>query len=68
MLTIEPTGEVLGATVRGLDLEQPLDEGDIACGEQPIATRQKGGDLRAGKGRHSRLFARNGRRKGRSRF
>ena len=29
MLTIEPTGAVLGATVRGLDLEQPLDESDI---------------------------------------
>ena len=29
MLTIEPTGEVLGATVRGLDLAQPLDEGDM---------------------------------------
>jgi len=29
MLAIEPTGAVLGATVRGLDLEQPLDESDI---------------------------------------
>ena len=29
MLAIEPTGAVLGATVRGLDLEQPLEESDI---------------------------------------
>jgi taurine dioxygenase len=29
MLTIEPTGAVLGATVRGLDLTQPLDESDL---------------------------------------
>jgi taurine dioxygenase len=29
MLTIEPTGAVLGATVRGLDLSQPLDERDM---------------------------------------
>jgi len=29
MLTIEPTGAVLGATVRGLDLAEPLDEGDM---------------------------------------
>ena len=28
MLTIEPTGAVHGATVRGLDLAQPLDEAD----------------------------------------
>jgi hypothetical protein len=49
-------------------LVQKTCRGDIACGEQPIATRQKGSDLRAGKGRHSRLFPRNGRRKSRSRF
>jgi taurine dioxygenase len=29
MLTIEPTGAVLGATVRGLDLAQSLDERDM---------------------------------------
>ena len=29
MLTIAATGAVLGATVRGVDLSQPLDEGDI---------------------------------------
>ena len=29
MLTIEPTGAVLGATVRGLDLALPLDESDL---------------------------------------
>src|SRR5215472_9523869 len=29
MLTIEPTGAVLGATVRGLDLARPLDESDM---------------------------------------
>lgn len=29
MLTIEPTGAVLGATVRGLDLDQPFDESDM---------------------------------------
>ena len=29
MLTIEPTGAVLGATVRGLDLVQPLHESDM---------------------------------------
>ena len=29
MLTIEPTGAVLGATVRGLDLARPLDERDV---------------------------------------
>ena len=26
MLTIEPTGAVLGATIRGIDLAQPLGE------------------------------------------
>ena len=30
MLTIEPTGAVLGATVRGIDLAQPLSERDLA--------------------------------------
>jgi taurine dioxygenase len=29
MLTIEPTGAVLGATVRGLDLAQPLNESEL---------------------------------------
>ena len=29
MLTIEPTGEILGATVRGVDLSQPLSEPDF---------------------------------------
>jgi alpha-ketoglutarate-dependent taurine dioxygenase len=29
MLTIKPTGAVLGATVRGLDLAQPLDESEL---------------------------------------
>jgi len=29
MLTIEPTGAVLGATVRGVDLAQSLDERDM---------------------------------------
>jgi taurine dioxygenase len=29
MLTIEPTGAVLGATVRGLDLARPFDESDV---------------------------------------
>ena len=29
MLTIEPTGAVLGATARGLDLSQPLDKSDV---------------------------------------
>jgi taurine dioxygenase len=30
MLTIEPSGAVLGATVRGIDLAQPLSERDLA--------------------------------------
>jgi taurine dioxygenase len=30
MLTIEPTGQILGATVRGLDLAKPLDDADFA--------------------------------------
>ena len=30
MLTIEPTGAVLGATARGIDLAQPLGERDFA--------------------------------------
>jgi taurine dioxygenase len=29
MLTIEPTGAVLGATVRGIDLARPLSERDL---------------------------------------
>jgi taurine dioxygenase len=29
MLTIEPTGAVLGATARGIDLAQPLSERDL---------------------------------------
>jgi hypothetical protein len=29
MLTIEPTGAVLGATVRGIDLARPLREPDL---------------------------------------
>jgi taurine dioxygenase len=29
MLTIEPTGAVLGATVRGINLAQPLSEPDL---------------------------------------
>src|ERR1700680_4359396 len=29
MLTIEPTGAVLGATARGIDLAQPLNERDL---------------------------------------
>jgi taurine dioxygenase len=31
MLTIEPTGQILGATVRGIDLSQPLGDGDFAA-------------------------------------
>lgn len=31
MLTIEPTGQILGATVTGVDLSQPLDEADFAA-------------------------------------
>ena len=31
MLTIEPTGAVLGATVQGLDLSQPLNESDMGA-------------------------------------
>ena len=30
MLTIEPTGQILGATVRGADLSQPLSDDDFA--------------------------------------
>src|SRR5438105_7787684 len=30
MATIEPTGKILGATVRGLDLSRPLDADDFA--------------------------------------
>ena len=30
MLTIEPTGQILGAAVRGLDLARPLDDADFA--------------------------------------
>src|SRR5690349_16453330 len=30
MPTIEPTGQILGATVRGLDLAQPLSDADFA--------------------------------------
>src|SRR5262245_6407501 len=30
MATIEPTGQILGATVRGVDLATPLDDGDFA--------------------------------------
>ena len=30
MTTIEPTGEILGATVRGIDLAKPLSDGDFA--------------------------------------
>jgi taurine dioxygenase len=30
MVTIEPTGAVLGATVRGIDLAKPLSEQDMA--------------------------------------
>ena len=30
MLTIEPTGAILGATVRGIDLAQPLGETAMA--------------------------------------
>jgi hypothetical protein len=29
MLTIEPTGAVLGATARGIDLAHPLSERDL---------------------------------------
>ena len=41
MLTIEPTGAVLGATVRGIDLAQPVGEGDfgrilLALGEYGV--------------------------------
>src|SRR5262245_35882031 len=31
MTTIEPTGDILGATVRGIDLSTPLGEGDFAA-------------------------------------
>ena len=31
MLTIEPTGQILGATVRGVDLARPLAEPDFAA-------------------------------------
>lgn len=31
MLTIEPTGQILGATVRGVDLARPLDDADFAA-------------------------------------
>ena len=31
MTTIEPTGLILGATVRGVDLAQPLSDGDFAA-------------------------------------
>ena len=30
MLTIEPTGAVLGATIRGIDIAQPIDESDFS--------------------------------------
>ena len=30
MTTIEPTGRILGATVRGLDLSRPLSDADFA--------------------------------------
>jgi len=29
--TIEPTGHILGATVRGLDLSEPLSDADFAA-------------------------------------
>ena len=32
MLTIEPTGAVLGATVRGVDFAQPLNRGALPGG------------------------------------
>jgi taurine dioxygenase len=31
MVAIEPTGQILGATVRGVDLAKPLDDGDFAA-------------------------------------
>ena len=31
MATIEPTGQILGATVRGVDLAKPLDDADFAA-------------------------------------
>jgi taurine dioxygenase len=31
MLTIEPTGQILGATVRGVDLARPLSDGDFSA-------------------------------------
>ena len=31
MLTIEPSGAVLGATIHGIDLAQPLSEADFGC-------------------------------------
>ena len=31
MLAIEPTGEILGATVRGVDLAEPLDDADFVA-------------------------------------
>src|SRR5215510_6308346 len=31
MMTIEPTGQILGATVRGVDLAKPLDEADFGA-------------------------------------
>ena len=30
MTTIEPTGQILGATVRGVDLAEPLGDDDFA--------------------------------------
>jgi taurine dioxygenase len=41
MLTIEPTGAILGATIRGVDLSQPLREPDfgrilLALGEHGV--------------------------------
>jgi taurine dioxygenase len=31
MVTLEPTGRILGATVRGVDLARPLDDADVAA-------------------------------------
>ena len=43
MLTIEPTGAVLGATARGIDLAQPLSERgrrqSAYCGRSPTSIK-----------------------------
>ncbi|MBX9699320.1 MAG: TauD/TfdA family dioxygenase, partial [Acetobacteraceae bacterium] len=38
MLTIEPSGAILGATVNGLDLRQPLSDADFATVLKALGT------------------------------